>query len=547
MPTPTFTDYLQLGLGGMGLIGQGMQSGRSAENDAYQRLVDTYNRITQARSQQLAQVRAQEAGDLDRAIAGMGAMPLGAEQAWVQRNSMMANAIPQFRGIGQGLQGGPITNPFVGMSTVPFESGATAAAIAQRRKAIAGVNPDMNFGSMASYGLGEAGTAADADVTAYAAQAALARNAQRQAQQDIADAQMAEARGFDAQQATPAPAAKKKTSIWKKIGKAALMAAPIVAAPFTGGASLAAIGALSGAASGVLSGGGLKGAILGGAMGAIPMPGAGAAARGATETASAAVKRAIMNPAALARVAGAGVGGKAEAVANLAAPFMGGIKPFSGPTLNRAAAGPVVSNFKGLNMQVPTLAARNLANVPSVNTPAPVSGVKSAVMGVRRPSATPSAASVPLDMRRYLPDPQIQPPTNDGRASGTFVRRQQPPVDRAYANMGSGQNVFEQMTPEQLQHIPRTAGPAANLATLGAVAAPAAVGGLAAAPTIARLIAGHAITTLGDLRVAAEAAKADPAMAAKLAQESVRLMQNPSTPAAWREAAQIISNTLGGR
>lgn len=60
---------------------------------------------------------------------------------------------------------------------------------------------------------------------------------------------------------------KKGPGFWKKFAKIALAAAPIVAAPFTGGASLALIGAGAGAASSALSGGGLKGALLGGAMG----------------------------------------------------------------------------------------------------------------------------------------------------------------------------------------------------------------------------------------------------------------------------------------
>lgn len=66
---------------------------------------------------------------------------------------------------------------------------------------------------------------------------------------------------------------------WRKFGKFASIAAPIVAAPFTGGASLALIGAGAGAAHGALSGGGVKGALLGAGLGAIP--GAGAA-KGAT-------------------------------------------------------------------------------------------------------------------------------------------------------------------------------------------------------------------------------------------------------------------------
>lgn len=67
---------------------------------------------------------------------------------------------------------------------------------------------------------------------------------------------------------------------WRTLGKIASIAAPIVAAPFTGGASLALIGAGAGAAHGALSGGGVKGALLGAGLGAIP--GVGAAKGAAT-------------------------------------------------------------------------------------------------------------------------------------------------------------------------------------------------------------------------------------------------------------------------
>lgn len=54
------------------------------------------------------------------------------------------------------------------------------------------------------------------------------------------------------------------------LGKILTTAAPIVAAPFTGGASLALIGAGSGIANSALNGGGLGADLLGGALGAIP-------------------------------------------------------------------------------------------------------------------------------------------------------------------------------------------------------------------------------------------------------------------------------------
>jgi hypothetical protein len=57
---------------------------------------------------------------------------------------------------------------------------------------------------------------------------------------------------------------------WSKLGKIASFAAPIVAAPFTGGASLAAIGAGAGAANAALNKQGVKGMLMGAGLGAIP-------------------------------------------------------------------------------------------------------------------------------------------------------------------------------------------------------------------------------------------------------------------------------------
>lgn len=80
---------------------------------------------------------------------------------------------------------------------------------------------------------------------------------------------------------------------WSKLGKIASIAAPIAAAPFTGGASLALIGAGAGAANAALNKQGLKGLALGAGLGAIPgLSGAGKAAGAVTPTLGAAAKQA---------------------------------------------------------------------------------------------------------------------------------------------------------------------------------------------------------------------------------------------------------------
>ena len=67
---------------------------------------------------------------------------------------------------------------------------------------------------------------------------------------------------------------------WKKILKIASIVGPIAAAPFTGGASLALIGAGGGAASAALSGKGWKGALGGAALGGLTAGIGGGAGKG---------------------------------------------------------------------------------------------------------------------------------------------------------------------------------------------------------------------------------------------------------------------------
>jgi len=126
-------------------------------------------------------------------------------------------------------------------------------------------------------------------------------------------------------------------SVLGKVGQVAAIAAPIVAAPFTGGMSLAAIGALSGAAGAKLSGAGWRGTLAGAGLGAIPgLGGAGGVAkRAAGETVAAAAKRALVNPQTIARLAAPVLPGKAGQAAQYAAMFLPGARP--APTLGATA------------------------------------------------------------------------------------------------------------------------------------------------------------------------------------------------------------------
>ena len=228
---------------------------------------------------------------------------------------------------------------------------ATARSIAERRKAIGGVNPDFQFGNMGDYGLPNLG----GEVQAYQDKIGGDRLGRENQLMQLLTNQMQEASKplyqgsgqgpgvtdptAPAPTATAAPAAK-GTPWWKKILKVAAVAAPIVAAPFTAGASLAiplAIGAGAGALSGALDGG-KKGALMGAGLGALTSGiGGGAAGAGAKkvlgESAGSAIKRAVLNPRAIASMAGAGIGGTVGGTLSAVSPFLPGAKPGVQPTL----------------------------------------------------------------------------------------------------------------------------------------------------------------------------------------------------------------------
>ena len=161
-------------------------------------------------------------------------------------------------------------------------------------------------------------------------------------------------------------------SVLAKVGQVAAIAAPIVAAPFTGGMSLAAIGALSGAAGAKLSGAGWKGTLAGAGLGAIPGFGGagGVARRAAGETVAAAAKRALVNPQTIARLAAPVLPGKAGQAAQYAAMFLPGARP--APTLGATA--PSTANLfatSGADGLLPTTgtSARNFMGLANAAPP----------------------------------------------------------------------------------------------------------------------------------------------------------------------------------
>lgn len=349
------SDWINLGQLATNVVG-GAMSGKAAERTAEQaKTQDTWNRLLQQYNAQMA-ARNQLAAYYDQLNATraagrqalLNASPLGEEQEYVGKQALrrglmgvmgnfqpLAPASADIAGLIR-----PTSNVLSAFTTPDMQQaasvGATARSLAERRKAKAGVDPTFQFGSMADYGVPNL----EKEVATYAQGVAADRLSRENKLLDLLTTQMQAAnalsqpqptQGVPSTQSTTA-SQPKKTSWWKKVLNVAATAAPIVAAPFTGGTSLALIGAGSGALKGALSGG-AKGALTGAAMGAatsaIGGGAAGAAAqRGAGEAASAAIKRAILNPRALTQLGGAAIGGPVEQAAQVISPFLPGARAF---------------------------------------------------------------------------------------------------------------------------------------------------------------------------------------------------------------------------
>ena len=362
MPPMTPTDWINLGQFGLNAI-TGLTGGKADERTAQrQQQQDELFRQLQRYNTQLAARSAlgtfYTQANRDRALGRqslLDASPLGAEQALAMQMararglSGVAETFQPLMPASADIAGliRPSSDVLSAFTTPDYRASispeATARSIAERRKALAGVDPTFQFGSMGDYGLPNL----EKEVATYAQGVAADRLGRENLMLDLLNQQMKAASAFG--QTTPdgmsmqgvpptqsSASQPKKTSWWKKVLNVAATAAPIVAAPFTGGTSLALIGAGSGALKGALSGG-AKGALTGAAMGAATSAIGGGAAgeaakrgisEGVKESASAAIKRAILNPRALTQLGGAAVGGQTEQVAQMIAPFLPGAKAY---------------------------------------------------------------------------------------------------------------------------------------------------------------------------------------------------------------------------
>jgi hypothetical protein len=154
-----------------------------------------------------------------------------------------------------------------------FTNEAMAAGERPFWESIGGLTQGQVGPNLGAVGYGNAGGGVQGGIDASnAARQSTAQAAGQARTNDQANTQSAvmSALGGGANGAAGQTQQKKGGGFWKTLGNIGLMAAPFVAAPFTGGSSLAmlGIGAGTGAARGLLNGGGAKGALTGAATGA---------------------------------------------------------------------------------------------------------------------------------------------------------------------------------------------------------------------------------------------------------------------------------------
>ncbi|NBV23575.1 MAG: hypothetical protein EBS05_16850 [Proteobacteria bacterium] len=349
------SDWINLGQLGTSIVG-GLSSGKAnartaeqaARDDAFQRQLQYYQLQQQARAGLGAFYNQTNADRATGRQALLNASPLGAEQELAMRmararglSGVAENFQPLMPASGDiaGLIR-PSTNILSAFTTPDFRQTispeATARSIAERRKALAGVDPNFQFGAMGDYGL----PSLDKEVATYAQGVAADRLSRENLLQDLLVQQAKAATAFPQTmaQATPqgvpptqSAQAPKKTSWWKKVVGTAL---PIAAAfiPGVGPAASMALQAAAGAAGGALTGG-KKGALTGAITGAIGAKtgglGSATGQRAAGEAASSFAKRAILQPSTLTRAAGSIIGGPVGTTLEAASPFLGGIKPYN--------------------------------------------------------------------------------------------------------------------------------------------------------------------------------------------------------------------------
>lgn len=262
---------------GLGVTGAALQAKGQGDREK----AALSNNAAQFRARLLSDfLSEQQQGRDRRAVSASAASPLGAEENFAHRNAVLRSILP-------GLQnysvkpGDPAVAAAMGSSTGGFRlppgglppealahisPEATAGAIARRGGMVSNIDPTAPTADFSAMGfepnIGQRYT----DSTK---QFATNRLAATQADDNRVQEMVMRALEEDYLGEKAAAEKKKSGGFWKKFGKIASVVAPIVAAPFTGGASLMLLGAGAGALGGAIDGG-WKGAVTGGAMGALP-------------------------------------------------------------------------------------------------------------------------------------------------------------------------------------------------------------------------------------------------------------------------------------
>ncbi len=229
-------------------IGQGIAGGVSS----YQAGKQSKEQVAAQERQVQAQQRQQDFQNIIQALSGqqdvetglrqdyltgkqsaLNAQPLGGEQQFAQKQALLSAILPQLASF---KAAGPTSPEIASIFTAPtnflskimtpeviagFGPQATERSIADRRKAILGVDPTAQFGSTSDYGLNGY---SDAEVEAVGQlmesnQALTAENIRSLAAQKTQLAQQQQMNNvqLNAQQAQQQEEQKKKSSIWKKI------------------------------------------------------------------------------------------------------------------------------------------------------------------------------------------------------------------------------------------------------------------------------------------------------------------------------------------
>lgn len=149
---------------GNGII-SGINSSQQRGQQLQQQLQDNVQR--QMMALQNAQQTSQNLQDnrQNMAQAGLNASPLGQEQSYVQRNRLMQAMLPMVAGFQPAGPSDPGIAGAIRQGTNPltmfgdprlqetFSDQMTGQALADRRRALAGVNPDFEFASLGTYGM----------------------------------------------------------------------------------------------------------------------------------------------------------------------------------------------------------------------------------------------------------------------------------------------------------------------------------------------------------------------------------------------------------